>query len=80
MEAYSNWQESQVGDEGLKTEFRKACSVALDDGLDLEQIDEDRDPEYFCKRGVKWGIARRFVKDIRFWVYNHYGDADGCIP
>lgn len=30
----------KVGDEGLKTESLKACSVVLDDGLDLEQIDE----------------------------------------
>ncbi|KAI2834288.1 hypothetical protein CBS11350_10821 [Aspergillus niger] len=65
---YSIWQQSLLDDEGLKAEVRKACDVALDDGLDLEQINEDKDPEYFRNRGVKWGIARRFVKDIRLWA------------
>jgi len=67
---YSTWQQSRLGDEALKAEVRKACDVALDDGLDLVQIDEDKNPDYFTKRGVKWGIARRFVKDIRFWAEN----------
>lgn len=59
-----------LSDDALKAEVRRACGVALDDGLDLAQIDEDKDPDYFTKRGEKWGIARRFVKDIRFWVEN----------
>jgi RES domain-containing protein len=63
---YSSWQQSRLGDEALKSEVRKACDVALDDGLDLAQIDEDKDPNYFKTRGVKWGITRRFVKDIRY--------------
>lgn len=67
---YSTWQQSRLSDEALKAEVRKACDVALDDGLDLKQIDEDKSPEHFTKRGVKWGIARRFVKDIRFWAEN----------
>ncbi|OQD75547.1 hypothetical protein PENANT_c153G06638 [Penicillium antarcticum] len=70
---YSTWQQSRLGDEELKAEVQKACDVALDDGLDLAQIDEDKDSDYFTKRGVKWGIARRFVKDIRFWVENYNG-------
>lgn len=55
----------------MKTEVRKACDVALDDRLDLAQIDEDNDPNYFKARGVKWSITRRFVKDIRYWVENY---------
>lgn len=65
-----------MGDEELKAEVKKACDVALDDRLDLAQIYEDKDPDYFTKRGVKWGIARRFVKDIRFWVENYNGCVD----
>jgi hypothetical protein len=67
---YSTWQQSRLREEALKAEVKKACEIALDDGLDLVQIDEDKNPEYFTKRGVKWGIARRFVKDIRFWAEN----------
>ena len=53
MREYSSWQQSRLGDEILKAEVRKACDVALDDGLDLAQIDEDKDPSYFKARGVK---------------------------
>lgn len=33
-----------TSDEVLKAEVRKACEVALDDGLELAQIDEDKRP------------------------------------
>jgi hypothetical protein len=36
----------------------------LDDGLDLEQVYKDRDAEFFIGKGIKKGIARRFVEDI----------------
>jgi hypothetical protein len=65
---YSEWQQSNVIDEGLKTEFQKARNVALDDGLDLEQVYQDQDPSFFIQSGVKRGVARRFVSDIEEWV------------
>ncbi|KAJ8058502.1 hypothetical protein OCU04_012688 [Sclerotinia nivalis] len=45
-----------------------ACDVTLADGLDLEQVYEDRDPAFFIAKGVKRGIARRFVGDIDQWA------------
>ncbi|CAK41748.1 hypothetical protein CBS115989_3613 [Aspergillus niger] len=77
VQAYCDWQQSQVANESWKDEFRKACDVALGDGLDLDQIEELSDPEYFKNRGVKWGIARRFVRDIRYWVDNFYCYVNG---
>lgn len=77
VQAYCDWQLSQVENELWKDEFRKACAVALEDGLDLDQINELSDPEYFKNRGVKWGIARRFVKDIKYWADNYYCNVDG---
>jgi hypothetical protein len=68
MRCYSEWQQSKVDDEDLKTEFQKACDVALKDGLDLEQIFGDRDPGFFIQSGVKRGVARRFIHDIAGWV------------
>jgi hypothetical protein len=65
--AYSEWQQSNVVDEALKEEFRKACNATLEDGLDLEQVYEDQDPAFFVRSGVKRGIARRFVSDIDGW-------------
>lgn len=69
---YSDWQCSQVGDESLKTEYQKACDLTLDDGLDLEQVYEDQDAQFYVDKGVKRGIARRFVRDIEVWA-THYG-------
>jgi hypothetical protein len=40
----------------------------------LAQIDEDKYPNYFKARGVKWGIARLFVKDIRYCGENYNRD------
>lgn len=75
---YTEWQESNLRDQTLKTEFRKACEIALADGLDLEQVYEDQDPDFFVRRGVKRGIARRFAGDIRDWVKRckHAGGMD----
>ncbi|KAF1951657.1 hypothetical protein CC80DRAFT_597128 [Byssothecium circinans] len=66
--AYSEWQQSNVVDEALKDEFRKACVATLEDGLDLEQVYEDQDPSFFVQNGVKRGVARRFVSDIDGWA------------
>ncbi|KAJ5675345.1 hypothetical protein N7462_008242 [Penicillium macrosclerotiorum] len=65
---YSDWQQSQVNNNGLKEEFGKARDTALEDGLDLVQIHKDQDPGFFIKNGIKRGIARRFVGDIQYWV------------
>lgn len=68
---YSDWQQSQVNDDRLKEEFRKARDTALEDGLDLVQIHKDQDPGFFIKNGIKRGIARRFVEANKYWV-EHY--------
>jgi hypothetical protein len=68
---YSKWQQSNVNDNELKLEFQKAYSVTLADGLDLEQPHEDQDFDFFIDKGVKRGIARRFVRDIDRWVKRH---------
>jgi hypothetical protein len=65
---YSDWQQEQVTDEELKIDFRKACSITLKDGLDLEQIYKDQDLSIFVQSGIKRGIARRFVSDIERWA------------
>ncbi|PYH40040.1 uncharacterized protein BP01DRAFT_378148 [Aspergillus saccharolyticus JOP 1030-1] len=68
VEEYSDWQQSQVRNEALKAEFRKARDAAFSEGLDLGQIFKDQDSAFFIKQGVKRGIARRFVTDIDYWV------------
>ena len=62
---YSEWQQLNVTDASWKIDIQTACDVAIDDGLDLEQIYTDNDPDFFIKNGVKKrGVARRFVRDI----------------
>ena len=74
---YSEWQQTQVADEALQREFAKACNVALQDGLDLEQIVEEREVNFFVQKGVKRGIARRFVCDIGEWVNIYKNENSG---
>lgn len=66
--AYSEWQQSNVVNEAQKIEYQKACDAALLEMLDLEQVYEDQDPEFFVRSGVKRGVARRFVSDIPKWA------------
>jgi hypothetical protein len=57
---YSEWQQSNVTDADWKIDVQKACDVTIEDGLDLEQIYTDDDPDFFIKKGVKKrGVARR---------------------
>jgi len=73
---YSEWQQSRVVDEIRKADIQKACNLALDDGLDLEQIYEDQDPGFFIRKGVKRGVARHFVADIERWVKRYKSSHD----
>ena len=36
--------------------------------LDLEQVFADQDVDFYIQKGVKRGIARRFVSDIQRWL------------
>jgi hypothetical protein len=73
VERYSDWQQSRVGREDQKNEIRNVCNIVLDHGLDLQQIYDDQDSELFIKQGIKVGIARRFIRDIEYWVQQHAG-------
>lgn len=57
-----------MANETFKENIQKARDVALENCLDLKQIHEDQNPEYFIKHGVKAGAARRFVGDIGCWA------------
>jgi hypothetical protein len=73
---YCAWQQAQMENE---EHDQKALDIVRKDGLDLEQIYEDQDPESFTKRGVKWGISRRFAsaRDIEDWAKRHQQDCMG---
>ena len=79
VKVYSEWQQSNVIDETLKAEFRRACEVTLQDGLDLEQVYGDQNVAFFIKSGIKPGIARRFISDIERWVKRYKVSCEGDV-
>lgn len=54
---YGEWQASNVDNDTLKTAFRQVCDVMIENGLDLEQVYKDQDPNFFFEKGIKIGIA-----------------------
>lgn len=70
VKEYGEWLTSSVEDDALKAAFRQACDVTLSDGFDLEHIYKDQNPEFFVAKGIKPGLARSFVENIRDWVEN----------
>ncbi|CAG8162240.1 unnamed protein product [Penicillium nalgiovense] len=68
VKEYGEWQVSNVENDSLKSAFREVCDVMLENGLDLDQVYRDQDPHFFIEKGIKIGIARRFVEDIGKWV------------
>jgi hypothetical protein len=73
LKNYSEWHASNVDDYDLKNDYRKACEVALENGLDLQQIFNRPDPRFFTDRKLKIGTANRFtdVENIIDWVENY---------
>ena len=68
VEEYSNWQQSRVMRETQREDIRNMCDMALEHGFDLQQLHGDQDPDFFISRGIKLGVARRFIRDIKYWV------------
>jgi hypothetical protein len=80
VKEYCAWQQSKVRKPPLKAEYIKACDVIIEDGMDLELIREDSDPDFLIKRGVKRGIAKRVVGDIDYWVKKYkQSETEGII-
>lgn len=70
VKEYGEWLTSNVCDDTLKDGFRQACDITLSDGFELEHIFKDQNPTFFVDKGIKPGIARSFVENIRDWVEN----------
>jgi hypothetical protein len=73
VEEYSDWQQSRVRTEDQKSDIRSMCDMALEYRLDLEQLYNDQDPDFFISRGIKLGVARRFIRDIEYWIQQQMG-------
>jgi hypothetical protein len=68
LREYCEWQQSNVKDYNLLMAYSQATNLALAEGLDLEQLHGDQDPNFLIDNGVAPGVARRFVGDIGEWV------------
>ncbi|KAM0363088.1 hypothetical protein ACHAPK_011226 [Fusarium culmorum] len=68
VDDYTEWLCDQVEDERWKAGFRSAGSITKADCLDLRHVYQDRDIGYYVDQGVKAGIARSFVQDIKMWA------------
>ncbi|KAF4993956.1 hypothetical protein FDECE_13261 [Fusarium decemcellulare] len=64
---YCIWHCSKNDNDTWKMEYEKACDLTLEEGLDLEQIRLDQDAQFFIDKGVKRGIAKRWVSDVEVW-------------
>lgn len=42
-------------------------STITDNGLYLEQVYKDQDPNFFIEKGIKIGTARQVVEDTQCW-------------
>jgi hypothetical protein len=65
IKEYGEWLALNVSDDTLKAGFRQACDITLSDGFELEHIYKDQNLEFFVGKGIKPGIARSFVENIR---------------
>jgi hypothetical protein len=68
VEEYTSWYLSRVNTDNFRENIKKARDVTLENTLDLRQIRDEINPDFFVKQGVKIGVARRFVSDISLWL------------
>jgi hypothetical protein len=73
VEKYSEWQMSRVKRDDLRKGVERIRDFALKDGLDLVQIHQDQDPDYFIRENIQSGVAKRFIREIPQWVEQHKG-------
>jgi hypothetical protein len=64
---YCEWQVSRVEGKNVKKSTYLAGKLALELGLDLDQL-FTAEPEFFIREGVKPGVAHRFVRDVKLWL------------
>lgn len=68
VKEYSYWQQSRVNSHALKDNIKKARNLNLTNGLDLRQIHENKNSEFYIRNEVKVVVTRCFVNNIREWL------------
>lgn len=75
VQEYTEWQQSQVLSDDLKTQFSNAGDAVLKHGWDLEQLHRRKNTKFLVDGGILEGIAERFVEDIGEWVQSRQGES-----
>ncbi|EXL39520.1 hypothetical protein FOCG_17877 [Fusarium oxysporum f. sp. radicis-lycopersici 26381] len=68
VDDYTEWLCDRVEDQNWKAGFRSAGSITKADCLELEHVYQDQDIGYYIDQGVKAGIARSFVQNVKRWA------------
>lgn len=68
VKKYSEWQCLQVTNKSFKIEYQKAYNITLAKGLDLELVYKEQNAQFYINKGIKSGIAQRFVCNIKKWA------------
>jgi hypothetical protein len=71
---------SRVKRDDLRGGVRRIRDMALKEGLDLVQIHQDQDPDFFIKESVQAGVAKRFVRETPDWVERCKGNDGSDVP
>ncbi|KAH7108613.1 hypothetical protein B0J13DRAFT_591350 [Dactylonectria estremocensis] len=65
---YCQWHCAQINDPNWRAGFREACRITMDTCLDLRHVYADQNVDFYVAQGIKIGIARSSVGDIRSWA------------
>ncbi|KFA48302.1 hypothetical protein S40293_10328 [Stachybotrys chartarum IBT 40293] len=72
IKRYCEWHCAQVMNDEWKRGFARAASITLEEGLDLKHVYIDQNINLYTKGGIKPGIARSWVEDIKKWAEESY--------
>lgn len=56
IKEYCDWQQSKVVNPSVEGRIPEGADVAIENGLDLEQIYKHQDPSFSTEKGVMLGI------------------------
>ncbi|KAF2433995.1 hypothetical protein EJ08DRAFT_686079 [Tothia fuscella] len=64
----SSLQQLNIIDKDQKKGYQEACRIILGDGLDLEQVSKGHKVDLLIRKGIKRGVAWRYINDIPAWA------------
>jgi hypothetical protein len=73
---YIQYLQGKVRSKPHKEQFEKAGNIVLDDFLDLDQVYQEQNPEFFTAREVELAPAIQFIKDIPAFVKHRQLDTN----